>query len=205
MSLFDKIHAIAANANIWRSHMLFEGHIPAKELLSSPLLCAPVSPTDRMNLPPPSLHPICDYNMKHFFSFKNGDSFMFDPRTYPDQKMETGLRLKTDIIESARQSGFRLRREGKARNRINFRCDHNKIILETSGRVFLNNKHQQEGTKVTTARRLKPKVTASAKFQKCSQLARSGKNKHSKKRINSTGARCEKDRCPFQMTTFFSK
>ena len=87
--------------------------------------------------------------MKHFFSFKNGDSFMFDPHTYPDCKSETVIRLKADIIESARKAGFRLRREGKARNRINFRCDHNKIITERTERVFKNNKHQQEGTKIT--------------------------------------------------------
>ena len=205
MSLFDKIHAIAANANIWRSQMLFAGHIPSNELLASPGLCQPVSKDQKIVLPPPSLHSISDYNMKHFFSFKNGDSFMFDPRTYPDCKSETVIRLKADIIESARKAGFRLRREGKARNRINFRCDHNKIITETTERVFKNNKHQQEGTKITTARFLKPNVSSSSKSKKSSKVARSGKNIHAKKRINATGALCKKDQCPFQMITVFCK
>ena len=183
--------------------MLFEGHVPGQDMLKLSPVCSKAQAMDPKLLPPPTLQPICDYNMKHFFSFKNGDSFMFDPRIYPDVKKGTVEKLKADIIESARNAGFKLRREGKARNRINFRCDHNKIIPPATERIFETNKHQQSGTKIATARSSNSKADAPSKTTGSSNLACTGKNKHKKKRISSTGATCEKDKCPFQLTTVF--
>ena len=131
MSLFDQIHAVASNANKWRSKMLFKGHVPTFLSFSDQVLCPSAGVSKGLTtkaLLPPTLHSICDYNTKMLVSFKNGDSFMFDPVEYPDAKSDTVNRLKSDVIESARLAGFELRRSGKARDRIYFRCYHNKII-----------------------------------------------------------------------------
>ncbi len=187
--------------------MLFEGHVAGMDMLKPKQVCSKVSSAassvvDRKLLAPPGLHAICNYNMTNFFSFKNGASFMFDPRVYPDMEKGTVDRLKSDIIESARLAGFKLRRHGKSKDRIYFRCDHNKIIQE---REFDDDKHQQPGTKVTTARSVKSKSNVNPKRTCSSNLARVGKNKHAKKRISSTGSTCMKDKCPFQMLTVYSK
>ena len=205
MSLFDQIHAIASNANKWRSKMLFKGHVPSFLSFSDQALCPSVGVTKGLNtkaLPPPTLHSICDYNTKMLVSFKNGDSFMFDPAEYPDAKASTVNRLKTDLIEAARLAGFKLRRSGKAPERVYFRCDHNKIICNIPERQFMPNKHQQEGTLVISQRN---KSTKNAALKKSPQSRPVGLNIHKRKRINATGGICEDTRCPFQFLTVFSR
>ena len=207
MSLFDKIHAVAANANIWKSQMLFHGHVPNMNIFNPEVLCqsSSSSKTSHLNsLSAPSLHQICNYNQKHLFCFKNGDSFMFDPHMYPNHSKDTVSRLKADLIESARLSGFKLRYEGKNKLRINFWCDHNKVISNDTIRKFKDNKFQKDGTRVTTARTTKTTKKNSANNRKSSAPKPCGKNTHVKKRINTTSASCDANRCPFQLSTVFA-
>ena len=200
MSLFDQIHAVASNANNWRSKMLFKGHVPSFLSFSVQVLCPSAGVSK--GLTTKALHSICDYNIKMLVSFKNGDSFMFDPVEYPDAKSDTVNCLKSDVIESARLAGFKLRRSGKARDQIYFRCDHNKIICDKPERQFKPNKHQQDGTLVTSQRTKSNKHAALNKSPKSRPV---GQNIHKRKWINATGGICEDSCCPFQFLTVFSR
>ncbi len=183
MTLFQQIHAVAAKANVWHSQMMFHGHIPPP--VDFMALCQPAKckkTTSTSPLPLPRLLPICDYNKKLPFPFQSGDSFKFDPTTYPDCSKCTRVKLMGDIIESARLAGFKLRRRGKESTRLNFKCAHNKLQDDITKREFDAGTYQQAGTKVTSQRSKSSRKPKSLSCTKTINAPRpSGKNLHKKK------------------------